>query len=202
MGCDQIHPTVLKLCADTLSIPFCKLFSDSLDQGVIPPEWKVHKICPILKIVNPGCLENFRPISLLCLTGKIIEKLIYNKIIDFVREKISIHQHGFLKGRSCLSQLISSYAYINDQLDKNCAIDVVYLDFKKAFDTVSHNELLYKLWRIRITGPLWFWFKNYLSGRLHYVSLRNVNSSVYVTGDISSATGQYFRSPTIPHLCK
>ena len=129
MGCDQIHPTVLKLCADTLSIPFCKLFSDSLDQGVIPPEWKVHKICPIPKIVNPGCVENFRPISLLCLTGKIIEKLIYNKIIDFVREKISIHQHGFLKGRSCLSQLISSYAYINDQLDKNCAIDVVYLDF-------------------------------------------------------------------------
>ncbi len=49
---------------------------------------------------------------------------------------------------------------------------------KHAFDTVSHNELLYKLWRIGITGPLWFWFKDYLSGRLHYVSLPNANSSM------------------------
>ena len=77
-----------------------------------------------------------------------LEKIVYDKIIDFVREKISKCQHCFLKNRSCLSQLISSYAYIKEQLVNNCAIDVVYLDFKKAFDIVQHKELLYKLWKL------------------------------------------------------
>ena len=77
-----------------------------------------------------------------------------------------------------LNYFISSYAYVNEQLAKSHSVDVVYLDFRKAFDTVCHNELLYKLWRLGVTGPLWLWFKEYLSNRVHYVCLNNVNSSM------------------------
>ena len=107
-----------------------------------------------------------------------LERLVYDNIIDFLRDKMSKCQHGFLKNRSCLSQLLLSYAYVNEQLTKSHSVDVVYLDFRKAFDTVCHNELLYKLWRLGGTGPLWLWFKEYLSNSVHYVCLNNVNFSM------------------------
>jgi len=100
----------------------------------------------------------------------------YNKIINFIRPKLAIKQHGFLKNKSCLSQLLLSFNFIYDHLDKNIPVDVVYLDFKKAFDTVPHNELLLKLWKLGITGPLWSWFQAYLTGRYHYVTIDGASS--------------------------
>ncbi len=70
-----------------------------------------------------------------------LERLVYDKIIDFIKGKISKCQHGFLKNRSCLSQLLCSYAFIQEEIENSCAVDAVYLDFKKAFDSVGHNEL-------------------------------------------------------------
>ncbi len=168
MGCDQIHPLILKLCASPLSTPLYNIFRTSLNSAILPDEWKVHKICPIPKKKNPCSVENFRPISLLCIVGKVLERLVYDKIIDFIKGKISKCQHGFLKNRSCLSQLLCSYAFIQEEIENSCAVDAVYLDFKKAFDSVGHNELLFKLWKLGITGPLWLWFKEYLSQRVHY----------------------------------
>ena len=89
MGCDQIHPSVLKLCADSLEQPLCELFTNCLRMGVIPTEWKTHKICRIPKSGNPLQVENYRPISLLCIIGKVLEKLVYNKIISRIRPKLS-----------------------------------------------------------------------------------------------------------------
>ena len=160
----------------TLSYPLHNLFSSCLELGDIPSEWKIHKICPVPKSGDLLCVENYRPISLLCITGKVLERIVYDKIIDFIRPKISNHQHGFLQNRSCLTQLLSSFAFIFDKLNNKSVVDVVYLDFKKAFDSVPHDELLFKLWRIGITGPLWHWFKAYLTGRFHYVSIDNVSS--------------------------
>jgi len=144
-GCDQLHPMILKLCADSLMHPLHQLFTASLNNGIIPMEWKIHKICPIPKSGNPLHLENYRHVSLLCIVGKVLEKLVYNKIINFIRPKLAIKQHGFLKNKSCLSQLLRIFNFIYDHLDKNIPVDVVYLDFKKAFDKVPHNELLLKL---------------------------------------------------------
>ena len=74
-GCDQLH----KLCADSLVHPLHELFTASLGNGILPSGWKTHKICPIPKSGNPLRVENYRPISLLCITGEILEKLVYNK---------------------------------------------------------------------------------------------------------------------------
>jgi len=85
----------------------------------------------------------------------VLEKAVYNRIISFIRPELSKQQFGFLKGRSCLSQLLVSFAQVFNDLDRGAmGIDTVFLDFKKAFDSVPHNELLLKLWRIGITGKL------------------------------------------------
>ena len=106
-----------------------------------------------------------------------LEKAIFNKVITFVRAKLSRAQFGFLRGRSCLSQLLTSLARIFNDLDRGAeAVDVIFLDLRKAFDSVPHTELLLKLWRIGITGSLWSWFRGYLSQRQHYVHIDNTSS--------------------------
>ena len=105
-----------------------------------------------------------------------LEKAVYDKIINFIRPKLSKQQ---FKSRSCLSQLLVSFAQVFNHLDRSAiGIDAVFLDFKKAFDSVPHNELLYKLWRIGITGKLWLWFQEYLTHRKHYVHLDNASSAL------------------------
>ena len=133
--------------------------------------------CPIPKTQNKLPVENYRPISLLCISGKVLERIVYNKIIDFIRPKLSKHQFGFLRNRSCLSQLLTTFATVFEEIDNGAVVDIVYLDFKKAFDTVPHDELLLKLWKIGITGQLWHWFRAYLSDRQHYVKIGNISSS-------------------------
>ena len=177
-GCDMISPFVLKHCANILANPLCYLFTICLNTSTVPQEWKIHKICPIPKKGNLQEITNYHPISLLCTVSKVLERLIYNKVINFIRPKLSKHQFGFLKNRSCLSQLLTSFTYIFDEVDKGTPVDVVYLDLMKAFDSVPHDELLFKMWRLGITGPLWYWFKAYLTNRQHYVSIDGISSNL------------------------
>ena len=108
-------------------------------------------------------MESYRPISLLSSTSKVLERLIYNKCIEHLEPVISLSQFGFMSGRSTVQQLL---VFFNQILDGNsCQSDVVYLDFAKAFDTVPHVELLFKLRSYGISGHLWRWFQCYLSGR-------------------------------------
>ena len=176
MGCDNIHPIVLKYCSDFLASPLALLFNLSLSTGCIPTEWKIHRIRPIQKGGDQQNVANYRPISLLSITSKVLEKAIFNKVITFIRAKLSRAQFGFLQGR-CLSQLLTSLARIFNDLDRGAeAVDVIFLDLRKAFDSVPHTELLLKLWRIGITGRLWSWFQGYLSQRQHYVHIDNTSS--------------------------
>ena len=100
---------------------------------------------------------------------------------NFVYSHIStlcIHQHGFVKGRSCATQLLASYSQIYESADQGNPVDVIFLDFKKAFDSVPHPDLLHKLWQFGIVGPLWSWFKDYLTNRLHYVEMDGASSGL------------------------
>ena len=119
-------------------------------------------------------LRNYRPISLLCNISKILESLIYNKVIKFIHKSISSHQFGFQKHKSTLQQLLK---YFNDLCISNNPTDTIYLDFTKAFDSVSRNELLLKLWSMGITGNLWKWFECYLTNRIQRVSVNNYLST-------------------------
>ena len=123
-------------------------------------------------------ITNYRPISLLCILSKVLESIILQKIIVFICPKMSQFQFGFTKNKSCLTQLLSAFSISHQAIDSKQQVDMVYLDFRKAFDSVPHKEFLYKLWRMGITGNLWTWFRNYLSSRSHYVMQDNIMSNI------------------------
>ena len=116
--------------------------------------------------------------SLLCILSKVLESTVYSKIIDFVQDALCQHQFGFLRNRSSVSQLLITFSNIISNCESGLPTDQVVFDFRKAFDSVSHSILLFKLWRIGITGPLWCWFRNYLSNRQHFVQLDGFSSSL------------------------
>ena len=168
-GFDSIHPAVLKHCAIPLTKPLHHLFCHCLLTHNLPSEWRTHCIVPIFKSGNKSSIANYRPISLLCVASKVLERLVYNHVIGHLTNYISTQQFGFMAGRSSLQQLL---LFVNNILEAKAHfnnVDVLYLDYKKAFDSVPHNELLYKLWKYGITGDLWMWFRAYLSSRTQCV---------------------------------
>ena len=176
-GCDDISPRLLKNCASALTSPVARICSLSLQSKVFPSAWKLHKICPIPKKGDLRIVNNYRPISLLPILSKVLESIVYKKIISFMRPLLAKCQYGFLKNRSCLSQMLVFFSDIFKNVELQQPTDIVYLDFRKAFDSVPHEELLFKLWRLGITGPLWLWFRSYLSNRSHSTCILNHFSS-------------------------
>ena len=114
----------------------------------LPFEWPTHLIKPIFKSGDKTFVTNYRPISLLSVASKVLEN---NCIVEYIMNSISNNQFGYLRGRSTLQQLLIFFNIVH-----NCSsqVDVTYLDFRKAFDSVAHNELLLKLWIFGITGNL------------------------------------------------
>ena len=101
MGHDNISPKVLKFCASALFEPVTYLFQLCLDVGQIPADWKLHVITPLFKSGDRSSISNYRPISLLCIISKVLEKLVFDHIIDFLSTNIINHsQFGFLRGKS------------------------------------------------------------------------------------------------------
>ena len=177
-GCDGIGPKLLKHCASALYIPLHHLFSVSLSKQHIPNEWKCHSITPIFKSGDKSHVKNYRPMSLLCIVSKVLEQLIYNKVNKFITDNniLCLHQFGFRQQHSTTQQLLIFLTNVHHALNNCPKCDVIYLDFKKAFDSVPHQELLLKLWKVGVVGSLWRWFREYLSNRYQHVCINNSNS--------------------------
>ena len=182
-----VIPALLKHCATPLCTPLCHLFSVSLHTARIPSDWKVHKITPVFKSGNKNSVQNYRPISLLSSVSKVLEKLIYDKVLDFLYPSFSTSQFGFLPGQSSLQQLLIFLNDIHNNSLNHLQTNVVYLDFRKAFDTVPHDRLLNKLWSMGVNGDIWLWFKSYLSSRRQVVS---VNSNLSASLPVHSGVPQ------------
>ena len=179
MGVDNIGFGILKFCSVALSEPIYHLFQCCLSSCCLPAEWKVHRITPVYKAGDRSLIKNYRPISLLCSLSKVLEKLVFNNIIEFVTDNVvNASQFGFLRKRSCIQQLLIFVDYIQSNLVDGSQVDAIYLDFRKAFDSVPHVELLSKLRSSGITGNLWRWFKAYLTNRLQYTRVNNCDSSL------------------------
>jgi hypothetical protein len=144
-GIDDIGPLMLKMCATPLCTPLHHLVSISLKTACLPSEWKVHKIVRVFKCGDKTSVYNYRPISLLCSVSKVLERLIYNKVIDFLYPLLSSSLYGFLSGRSSLKQLLTFLSDVHDNESQGLETNVIYLDFRKAFDTVPDDKLLQKL---------------------------------------------------------
>ncbi|KAK4819089.1 hypothetical protein QYF61_025348 [Mycteria americana] len=178
-GPDEIHPRVLKELADVLTKPLSIIYQQSWLTGEVPPDWRLVNVTPIFKKGRKEDPGDYRPVSLTSVPGKLMEQIILSAITRQVENNQGIKpsQHGFRKGRSCLTNLISFYDKVTRLVDEGKAVDVVYLDFSKAFDTVSHSILLEKLAVHGLDGCTLRWVRNWLDGQAQRVVVNGVYSS-------------------------
>ena len=143
MGPDGIHPRVLRELAEELAKLLSIIYQQSWLSGEVPVDWQLANVTPIYKKGRRADLGNYRPVSLTSVPGKLVEQIVLRVITRHLQGKQAIRpsQHGFMKGRSCLTNLIF-YDQVTCLVDEGKAVDVVYLDMIKAFDTVSHSILL------------------------------------------------------------
>ena len=176
-GPDCINGTVLKNCSESLAYPLSKIFNLVYNVGCLPTEWKMSNVVPVHKKDSKSNVENYRPISLISLVMKVFERLLYEELLKRTEAKIDPRQHGFLKNKSCNTNLLLFTDSIASSLHNKTAVDAVYFDFAKAFDTVSHDLILNKLkMQYKIDGSLLKILVNYLQGRKQRVVLDNVTS--------------------------
>ena len=180
-GPDEISCWVLKECAEELSVPLMIIFDDSLRQGKLPECWKWANIVPLYKKGSKQDPLNYRPVSLTSVVCKILERIIRKQWVDHLERKelISQKQFGFRKGRSCVTNLLSFYTRISESIqERDGWVDSIYLDFKKAFDRVPHQRLIWKLGNNGgIQGKVLQWMEDFLSGRKMRTVLRGRYSS-------------------------
>ena len=190
-GCDEISVRMIKLSDTALVVPLKIIFTNCLRCGVFPQIWKCANVVPVHKKNEKNLKGNYRPISLLPIFGKILEKLIYDSLYSHLVscELLNPNQSGFRPGDSTINQLISITHTIFKAFDCNPPLDVrsVYLDISKAFDRVWHDGLLYKLERCGVSGQLLSLIRSFLKDRKQRTVL-NGKSSVW--GDISAGVPQ------------
>ena len=177
-GPDGISPHVVKECATQLAPSLTNLFNKSFSSGLLPLDWKTANIAPIHKKKSKYFRENYRQISLTSIISKICEKIIRDRTVNFwlSRQIFNSNQFGFLQHKSTLSQLLLCYDDWSKSRNSNRPTDVVFLDFCKAFDSVPHERLLYKLKQHGISGALLEWYRNFLTNRRQRVVVRGTYS--------------------------
>ena len=190
-GWDEISGRMVKMCDWTLVLPLKLIFNDCLAHGIFPDVWKRANVVPVHKKNSKNLKENYRPISLLPLFGKIFEKLIYDTVYEHLNsnELLDPNQSGFRPGDSTINQLISIVHTISEAFDCNPTLEVrsVYLDISKAFDRVWHEGLIFKLRRCGVTGQLLSLICNFLADRKQRTVLNGKTSG---WGEISAGVPQ------------
>ena len=178
-GPDQILPNVLKETKDLLIEPLKIIFQKSLNENTLPAIWKKANFSAIFKKGEKKNTGNYRPNSLTSVPCKLMEKIIRDAIVKHMTENdlFSNAQHGFITRKSCVTQLLEFLEDITQAIDNGEYVDVVYLDFCKAFDKVPHKRLLKKLHGYGIRGKIYNWVKEFLSGREQSVFVNGANSS-------------------------
>ena len=178
-GHDDILPYFLKIAAPSIALPLSMILNCCLSNGIFPSKLKLAKVIPVFKKGAPDQLNNYRPISLLPSLSKIFERLIYNRLLSFFTSNNTIvpTQYGFRHKRSTIHAILDLITECYDNLDISQPSALLFLDIRKAFDSVSHDKLLKKLDFYGIRGVANSLLKSYLYGRNQYVSLANINSS-------------------------
>lgn len=178
-GPDGIPNIFVRRTCKFLAIPLSIIFNKSINAGSVPDKFKMALVTPIHKKDKKSEVVNYRPVCLLNVFSKVFERLVHDELQDFLVEKLDIHQHGFIKNRSTLTNLTHYVDYITTNLDAGFEVHAVYTDFAKAFDTVNFKLLLSKLRSYGIGGNILKWIESYLANRTLRVAFAGYKSAAF-----------------------
>ena len=178
-GPDNIPIWILKEYAMLIAPVLQVICTQSYQTGILPSDWLTANIVPVYKKGDKSSPTNYRPISLTSVCCKTMEHIIYHSIMDHLNTYNIINpiQHGFRPGLSCQTQLILLIEEILRAMDQNYQVDLIMLDFSKAFDTVAHNKLLLKLEHLGIQSNTYSWIQTWLTNRTQKVVVEGETSN-------------------------
>ena len=177
-GPDKVSPKLLKYAGDGLIPSLLSLCTSSTTSNLVPSTWKTANITPIFKKEDETDRHNYRPISLLCVPGKILESAVGSTMLSHITEHglSNNRQWAYKKQHSTELLLVKMTEDWRRALDNHQVVGVVFVDFRKAFDSISHEVLLHKLQGLGISGDLWLWIKDYLSDHLQITTVNGQKS--------------------------
>ena len=178
-GVDGIAPKILKETVEQICTPLGHVFNMSLQEGIVPLEWKEANSIHLFEKGSRNKSVNYRPVSLTSVICKVLDTIIRDHMMDFIikHKLINPSQHGFLKAVSCLTNLLCFFEEITKWVDEGSPEDVIYLDFQKAFDKVPHQRIILKLKANGMGNSIINWIEQWLNDR---------RQSVVVDGEVSS----------------
>ena len=188
-GPDDIHPREIKELEEEIAPHLYKIFRKSADERKAPQGWKRGNVPPIYKKGPKEEPGNYRPVCLTSVPCKIFESIIVDLIVEHIEKNNLLldSQHGFRQNRSCLSNLLEFFHYMLSVYDKSRAIDIIYLDFQKAFDKVPHKKLMVKTRALGIIDEVADWIEDWLTNRKQRVV---INGEASEWADVTSGVPQ------------
>ncbi|KAJ7410300.1 hypothetical protein BTVI_53886 [Pitangus sulphuratus] len=178
VGPDGIHPKILKELADVIAKSLSMIFEQSWESGELSADWKLTNIVPIFKKGKKEDPGSCRPVSLNSVPGKVMEKIIVGGIEKYLKDNrvLGHSQHSFMRGKSCLSNLISFYCKVTHLVDQGKPVDIIFFYFSKAFDSISHRILLDKVSSTQLDKHIMWWVNSWLMGQVQRVTVNGGTS--------------------------
>jgi len=176
---NEISFKLIHSVAAQVSKPICHMYNLSISSGIFPASFKISKVIPIFKSGNSKQSGNYRGIALVNSFSKIFEKLVSDRLISFLSHNNFFFkdQYGFLKGRNTAQAVYKVCNFVSDTINKSEVCLAIFLDIRKAFDTVDHQILFAKLESAGVRGLTLAWFKSFMSDRKQQVKVGNSLSS-------------------------
>jgi Reverse transcriptase (RNA-dependent DNA polymerase)/Endonuclease-reverse transcriptase len=177
-GPDGIGAMILQQLKDQVAPALQQIFEKTLNTGEVPADWKRANVTPIFKKGSKAEPGNYRPVSLTTISCKILETIIRDDIVDHLVDNnlLEKSQHGFVPGRSCATNLIEFLDKVTEAVDGGHGVDLIFLDFAKAFDTVPKHRLIAKLKARGVRGKVLNWIEEWLTGREQRVVINGKKS--------------------------
>ena len=178
-GIDGFHPRVLKELEEVISLPITIIYKKSIEESILPSQWKEAEITPIFKKDERHLPKNYRPVSLTSIICKLLEKLVIEDMINHIKSNLlnCKEQHGFTPHKSTTTNLLEALNVITEAQMHGIPVDILFLDYQKAFDTVPHRRLLKQIESFGITDKALKWIESFLSNRKQRVRVNNCTSS-------------------------
>ena len=178
----SIPTNILKMINELIAEPLAILFNYSFSMGIVPDQFKIARVIPVFKSGSRNSLTNYRPISLLSVFNKILGKLMYHRLMSYLDYNDILYnkQFGFRSNHSTIYAVSSIVDKIQKSIEKKNYSCSIFLELRKAFDTVNHAILIQKLECYGIRGIALEWFISYLSNRKQFTIVNKVSSELEV----------------------